>query len=237
MRRLLAPAVAGLSMIAVAACADEPAAEAVSIMPIGDSLTNRVGASTYRCYLDQMLHRAGVEFDFVGELNSPADTYTCPTEFDRDHEGISGATISQRAGPALDSVERLQPDVALVLLGANDIGGQQAPNEVAEELASFVQDLQNAQPDVAILVAQLPPCRSSSEWCQENWPAYNDEIATFARLSTDRSPVIVVDMFTDSPLEYIVDSVHPNDAGGEEMARRWMTALVDSGSVSAVDGS
>jgi hypothetical protein len=68
---------------------------------------------TYRCYLDEMLTEAGVEFDFVGAFTQPAIACTCSTEFDRDHEAVSGATINARAGPALESVELLQPDVAL----------------------------------------------------------------------------------------------------------------------------
>jgi lysophospholipase L1-like esterase len=122
-------------------------------------------------------------------------------------------------------------------LGANDIIGHELPSAVADELATFIQDLQSAHPDLAVLVAQYPPCRSSSEWCQQDWPAYNREIASFARLSTDRSSVIVVDMCTGFSLDDLGDSVHPNDAGDEEMASRWMSALSDSGVLEAASGT
>jgi hypothetical protein len=72
MRGVLASTVVGLSMITVPACSDRAPAEPMTIMPIGDSLTERVGASTYRCYLDEMLSAAGVDFDFVGVLTQPA---------------------------------------------------------------------------------------------------------------------------------------------------------------------
>ena len=78
-------------------------------MPVGSSTTERVGASTYRCYLDEMLSEAGVGFDFVGSLTQAASANTCPTVFDRDHEAVNGATIDIRAGPATESVELLQP--------------------------------------------------------------------------------------------------------------------------------
>ncbi len=235
--RSVLTAVLAASLVVGTACSDDPAAEPVTIVPIGDSLTERVGASTYRCHLDRMLRDAGVEFDFVGSLTQSADAYTCATEFDRDHEGVSGATIDQRSGPALETVEALQPDVALVLLGANDLIDQQDPSEVADELESFVGDLQTAQPDITILVGQLPPCGYSTGWCTQGWPAFNDEVASFGRLSTERSSVAVVDMFSDFDLDVLVDGVHPNDTGDEEMARRWMTALTASSAVGASSGA
>jgi hypothetical protein len=232
MRRLLAPTTLALSILAVAGCGSGSSSEPVTIVPIGDSLTERVAASTYRCYLDEMLDEAGVEFDFVGSLDQPANSYTCPTDFDRDHEAVSGASVDQRSGPALEAVELLAPDVALITLGANDVAGNQPGAEVADELESFVRDLQDVQPDMTILVAQNPPCSSSTAWCQEEWPALNEAIASFDGLSTDRSTVMSVDMFTDFSLDDL-EGVHPNDAGDEEMARRWMTALTESGVVEA----
>ncbi len=226
-----------LSLVVATACSDDPASEPVTIIPIGDSLTERVGANTYRCHLDRMLRDAGIEFDFVGSLSQPASSYTCPTEFDRDHEGVSGATIDQPPGAALETVESLRPDVALVLLGTNDLIGQQDPSEVAAELESFVRELQTAQPDITIIVGQLPPCGYSSGWCQDGWPAFNDEVASFGRLSTDRSTVAVADMFSGFDLDDATGGAgHPNDAGDEEMARRWMTALVSSGAIDPPGG-
>lgn len=219
-------------MIVVPACGDDSSAEPVTIIPIGDSLTERVGTINYRCYLDAMLNEAGVEFDFVGSLTSgAAEEYNCATEFDLDHEAVNGASIDTRAEPATESVELLQPDVALVLLGGNDVNSQ-SPDEAADELASLVEDLQAAQPDITILVAQYSPCRSSAAWC-ENMPPFNEAIASFASLSTERSSVMVVDMFTDFSLDGLQDAVYLNDAGAEEMARRWMAALTDSGAIEA----
>lgn len=207
--------------------------EPLTIMAIGDSFTDRLKASTYRCYLDQMLNEAGVSFDFVGANSPPASNYTCPTEFDTDHEARSGASIDDRAGPAIESVGLLGPDVALVLLGAGDIRLDRQPvDEAADELASFVEDLQATSPDITILVTQLMPCVSTEAACQEGWPAFNDAIASLRRLSTDRSTVTVVDMYTGFSLDDLLpDGFHPNDAGDQEMAGRWMRALQEAGAV------
>lgn len=49
----------------------EAEAAALTIMPIGDSITSgETGWSTYRCYLDGMLNDAGVSFDFVGSKSA-----------------------------------------------------------------------------------------------------------------------------------------------------------------------
>jgi len=122
--------------------------------------------------------------------------------------------------------------VTLVLLGAGDIRLDGQPvNEVVDELVSFIEDLQATSPDITILVAQLMPCNSTETACQELWPAFNDAIASFGRLSTDRSSVTVVDMYTGFSLDDLPDGFHPNDAGDQEMARRWMKALQEAGVV------
>ena len=230
-------AVASIGALALVGCDDQSSdSEPVSIIAIGDSNTDRAGAATYRCYLDQMLTEAGVPFDFVGGENpTSAILYDCPTEFDMDHEAAFGGRINEIADPALASVEALQPDVALVLLGGNDLRFQ-TRDDAPNELASFVEDLQAASPDLTILVAQLLPCvpdwRTAEERCEEFTPAFNEAIASFGELSTATSTVTVVDMHTGFSVDLISDDgVHPTDAGDEEMARRWMAALAESGAI------
>jgi lysophospholipase L1-like esterase len=167
----------------------------------------------------------------VGSLTQAASANSCPTVFDRDHEAVDGATIDTRAGPATESVELLQPDVVLLLLGGNDLR-RQPVDEVADELESFIGDMQAASPDVAVFVAQLPPCRTALT-ASEGIPALNEAIASFSRLSTEQSLVTVVDMNTDFSVEDLADSRHPNDAGDQEMARRWMAAMLDADVIAA----
>ncbi len=217
--------------------ADGVVGEPLTLIAIGDSTTDRSGgAATYRCYLDQMLTEAGVSFDFVGSRNpTRVESYGCPTEFDMDHEAASGADIASRAGPALASVETLQPDVALVMIGSANLDRGEPVDEVADELAAFVADLQAASPDLTILVAQELPCVPNEYRrgrCEEIGPAFNETIATFGELSTATSTVTVVDMHTDFSLnDFLPDGMHTTDAGDEEMARRWMAALAESGAV------
>lgn len=225
---------AGSLVLLVPACGDdsEESARPLTIMPIGDSITSgETGWSTYRCYLDGMLNEAGVSFDFVGRQSEPfgGDPYGCPNPFDHDHEGWWGRKVDDLIDDVTASVEVLQPDVALVHLGTNDLYYLEGPVETAEELESFITGLQAVSPDITILVAQIIPCDRTSQDCADDLPAFNDIIASFASLSTDRSLVAVVDMETGFSLGDLRDPWHPADAGDEIIASRWMTALQEAG--------
>ena len=223
-------------LLIVSACGDASTtatAPSLTIMPIGDSITSgETGWSTYRCYLDGMLRDAGVSFDFVGRQSAPYRTgqYGCPVVFDQDHEGWWGYTVDQVIDSGVTaSVEDLQPDVALIHLGTNDLYYSQGPASTAEELESFITGLQAVSPDITILVAQIIPCDEGRAYCSDDLPAFNDLIASFASLSTDGSSVIVVDMETGFSLDDLRDPWHPTDTGDEIMASRWMEALQDAG--------
>jgi lysophospholipase L1-like esterase len=98
--------------------------------------------------------------DFVGSLSEPPDgePYGCPVVFDQDHEGWLGYRVEQVIDEVTPRVEVLQPDVALIHLGTNDLSQRQGPVGTAEELESFVTGLQAAVPDITVLVAQIIPC-------------------------------------------------------------------------------
>ena len=211
---------------------------ALTIMPIGDSITqSETGAPSYRCFLDTMLHARGVSFDFVGSRQTPfgGDPYRCPREFDPDHEGYWGGEINQAVRNVTPNVERLQPDVALIHLGTNDIGRGDTPGDAANELGSFISGLQATQPEITILVAQLIPCdidegnNSYAAFCAEAIPAFNEAVADLSELSTATSTVSVVDMYTGYDPTHFRDALHPSDEGYVFMAERWLEALVKAG--------
>lgn len=204
----------------------------LTIMAIGDSITSgSTGWATYRCYLNGALDDAGVSFEFVGRYSAPhgGGPYGCPIVFDEDHEALWGAHIQHVIDDVTASVEVLQPDVALVHLGTNDLSHGQRPGETADELGSFVTGLQAVSPDITIMVAQIIPCDTPAGWCTEAFSAFNDAVASFVGLSTDESSVIVVDMETGFGLSDLRDGLHPTDAGDEIMASRWMAALQEAG--------
>jgi hypothetical protein len=227
-------------LLIVSACGDTATtatAPSLTIMPIGDSITSgETGWSTYRCYLDGMLRDAGVSFDLVGSQDLPygGGQYECPAEFDSDHEGYWGAQVSDVVGYTTQVVESLQPDIALIHLGTNDIAFGVTVDETAARLEEFIVGLQAVNPDITILVAQIIPCDTEqanvffADRCAEELPMFNDAIASFAELSTGDSSVMVVDMETGFSLDDLLDEWHPTEAGDEIIARRWMTALKDA---------
>jgi hypothetical protein len=215
------------------------AASAITIMHMGEGLTQgEVGVSTYRCFLDMMLHDAGVAFDFAGSRNEPqdgdVDDYGCPTDFDQDHEAwfraVAGSMETQKMA---ESAEALQPDVALIYLGGTDVWHQEDPVGASERLALFITGLQAANPDITLLVASLIPCRTPLPWCVEGYPAFNDAIASFGSLSTDESRVLFVDMTTGISTDLLrSNNLSFTDEGDEMMAGRWMAALEELGVIS-----
>ena len=211
------------------------AASPVTIMPMGDSITQGVRSwGTYRCYLDAMLRDAGIPFDFVGTRSETyaGGPYGCPTDFAQDHEGYWGSAIDRLSALATPSVETLQPDVALIHIGTNDLIYGHGPSTTAKDLESFIAGLQAVGPDITILVAQVIPCTEPLPYCSDDLPALNDAIGSFGNLSTNESAVIVVDMETDFDLDDLRDPWHPTDAGDELIAGRWMAALEESGVIS-----
>lgn len=215
------------------------AASLITIMHVGEGLTQgEVGNSTYRCFLDMMLHDAGVVFDFVGSRHEPmdgdVDDYGCPTDFDQAHEAWFGAVAGgMETEKMTESVEALQPDVALIYLGGDDVWQQEDPVGASERLALFITGLQDVNPDITLLVASLIPCRTPLPWCVEGYPAFNDAIASFGNLSTEESTVMVVDMTTGVSTDLLrSNNLSFTDAGDELMAGRWMAALEESGVIS-----
>jgi lysophospholipase L1-like esterase len=200
------------------------------MMPIGDSITQgSAGWQTYRCHLDELLTTAGVAFDFVGGRSLPdgGGEYGCPRPFDTDHEGRWGRRIEEVIPDVTAAALLLQPDVALIHLGTNDILQGQGAADTASELATLVEELRSARSDVVVLVAQIIPCEPSfGTMCSSDLPDFNAFVRELAsKLSTTQSPVIAVDMATGFFLDDLRDGVHPTDAGDLVLAERWFEAL------------
>ena len=206
----------------------------ITIMPIGDSITQgAAGWATYRCYLDRMLTEAAVPFDLAGGLTDPfgGQPYGCATEFDTDHEGRWGWRADEVIAPVVASAQALQPDVALIHLGTNDVLQGQDNAGTLGDLRDLIAGIQAVSPATTLLVAQIIPCDAPQ--CATAVPALNDGIAGLTDLSTNQSPVIVVDMATGFSLDGLRDGVHPTDAGDEFIAGRWMEAMRQQGLIGA----
>jgi lysophospholipase L1-like esterase len=137
---LISVALAGVVCIAAPARA---AINLGNIMPLGDSITEGIGAvDGYRLPLYNLLHNNGYTFTFVGDQNTNSDA-SLTSIGQGQHEGISGYVIQNLgASPGdpgkfippftptngvLDELNnvmgpgKIAPDYILLLIGSNDI--------------------------------------------------------------------------------------------------------------------
>jgi hypothetical protein len=200
------------------------AAEPVTIMPLGDSITQ--GNQTMDSYRRPLFHKltdAGYQFRFVGSEKS---NFTGPPphpDFQQDNEGHFGWKITDVLAKLDGWLDKNNPDIVLLHLGTNDNG---QPNRTADaiiaDIGTMVDILRKHNPKVKILLAQL----------MTNWGdlvEVNRRIPELAkRKSTATSPVIVVDQVTGFDIrkdQDTVDGCHPNASGEEKMAAKWFAAL------------
>jgi lysophospholipase L1-like esterase len=193
------------------------------IMPLGDSITEgRSGDATWRYWLQKSLEREGCVVDFVGSRRGVLQGAPRFSDFDPDHEGHWGWTTAEVRAEIDRWAEAAKPDVVLLHLGTNDLGGE--PERTAANLAAIVASLRRASPAVEIYLARLIPLAGASADVMKRT---NDAISRLAaEIDRPGSRVIVVDQHTGfDPRTDNYDGVHPNESGERKMAGRWLEAL------------
>ena len=221
----------------------------IKILPLGDSITHaEINRASYRYFLWKKLIDAGVNFDFVGSMNTQLDTYSkgdTPQpdyngkSFDKDHEGHFAWEVNHiwggrnpnnntGSGSLSEWMQSYDFDIALVHLGTNDAFMGQDNNQTAFEIQAIIEKLREDNPNVVTLLAKVIPTAkgereaASVEQLASLIPALADQ------MNTDESPVILVDMFAGFDVnELTYDGVHPNEKGEMEMAERWFNAIMD----------
>ncbi len=207
----------------------------VRVLPLGDSLTKgstqtpaESSHPTYRYWLWQQI--GGEDVDFVGSWTSP----NFPYSYDQDNEGhggymtdgiLNGVAVDPKQGKLSLWLEEYDFDVALVMLGTNDVLNNVPTADTIRNLEGIIAELRKDNPRAVILLAQIPP----TSILRPNLIALNAAIPDVAtRLSTPDSPVITVDMFTG--YDGVRDNqpptgIHPGESGEKKIAARWSAAL------------
>ena len=207
----------------------------VRILLVGDSVTQgSAGDWTWRYRLWQHLRDTGTAVDLVGprndvyDFNVPAfgsQAYADP-RFDRDHAARWGMTFSGQDVPIQQLVRRYRPDVVVEMLGLNDLVMEhRRPRLVIRSARAFVRDARAADPDVDVVLAELP-----QTW-DTGVQVYDDALGALARsLSTHASRVV-----TARPLDPFVqrvdtwDPAHPSASGEVKIAAGVSDALAGLG--------
>lgn len=202
----------------------------VNIVPLGDSITrgssNDDGHShgTYRYWLWKHLQESGYDVDFVGSTDQPH----LPYDFDQDHEGHSGYRACDFVTDARlkNLLSGYSPDIALVLIGTNDVMTGVPAESTIQNLDAIVDTLREKNQNIVILLGTVIP----REGYLDEQRTLNSAMVRLAeRKSTTASPVMAVDQFSgydchddSQPTIYL----HPNDCGDQKIADRFYTALL-----------
>lgn len=211
----------------------------IRILPLGDSIT-QCGATrgSYRYYLWIKLVETGIDFDFVGSLNSsggikPDRPAYYDRSFDPDHEGHPGWSADHilhglpgnKSQKLSEWLKAYTPDIALVHLGSNDAGHSESTTGTASELKQIIQVLRDDNPNVIVLLAKLIPSAHSPTNVRID--ELNERMDAIAKeMSAAASPVIVVDQSSGFDAETdTYDGTHPNMSGERKMADKWFEAL------------
>ncbi|MFI6528470.1 FG-GAP-like repeat-containing protein [Streptomyces uncialis] len=184
----------------------------LTVMPLGDSITQGAGSSTrssYRAALWPRLQPRTPALDFVGSQKHGqlADT---------DHEGHSGWLIEGLSANIDSWLATARPNVVLLHIGTNDMDRDHQVATAPARLAALIDQITTASPDTAIVVASLVP--STSAAVQSRINTYNAEIPGIvaARQAQGRKIAHVgMGSLTTADLR---DRLHPNDAGYVKMA-------------------
>lgn len=218
----------------------------VRILPLGDSITQGGRSDreeyTYRLPLQRLLVNAGVNFDFIGSLNTGLErgarwpNVAPGVRFDPDHEGHYG----WRTAEVRDQLQAwLQfyspPNIALIHLGTNDQNAaDRATSEaeanrlltgaIVEPLKDIIRMLRARNPRIVILVGHLNFDHEAAQAIRRLVEAMA------ARLSTQDSPIVTVHHYrgfiaAPGAGSDTFDWLHPTPRGQEKMAIAWFNAM------------
>ena len=209
------------------------------IVPLGDSLTRGGGDSddgdvhpTYRYWLWEKLKENGYDVDFVGSTTSPSfPGYS----FDRGTEGHGGYTIGGivdgvgEGGKLSSWLKGYRPDIALVLIGTNDVLWNTPMEKRFTNLDRLVDTLRDRNPGVVIFIGKLPPTGSSVRNEGQGLIEFNRKLPGWASgASTSASPVRVVDLYSgyDGRADNQASRyIHPDESGEKKIAARFYSAI------------
>lgn len=223
------------------------AAHPIKIMPIGDSITDDCEVNgAWRQYLQPLLTSNGIPFIFVGRQTSSR----IPGFTQLHHEGYCGAVIAfpgvyaahqysltdnylQKIVPDALAIATNVPDIALILIGANDIGRGRDPNFVAtNDMPNLLNLIFSNAPNANVILAKITSLESANILgygsYATNVPIYNAALQTMVnqRRALGQN-VSLADMYSvvDYNTMFMTDHVHPNTLGLKAVAAEWLARI------------
>ncbi len=206
---------------------------AVTLMPVGDSITmGRSDRPSWRYPFQNRTRDLGCRFDMVGTEDQWADGI--PTsgynEYDHHHQSVGGRTTQQSAQAVIPVAPAFQPDLVLIHTGTNDITKDVPRETTLSELRRMLRALVEARPDVQIYLAEIIPAGPARA---DATAEYNTQVREIAEdFAAQGTQIRTVDMFTGwdhVTMTVKEENIHPNQAGAEFIANRWIEALQADG--------
>ena len=211
---------------------------ATTIMPLGASRVegNRPEYESFRYPLWERLVESGQQVNFVGTRCDEAEYPEVNNlSFDQDHQGTGGWTSGQIREALPGWLEELgAPDIVILSApGGNDALEGRSFDDAVANVNAIIDRLQEANPDVTILIEQIAPTHSDMLDDDSNLSNFlsrmQAEVPTIATDQTSASSqVLAVDVATDFTNAYLVeDQVHYNEAGASFVADKHYAVLED----------
>lgn len=206
--------------------------DAVRLMPAGDSITAGSSSAphqqgTWRLPLYDRLTADRTGATYVGPYTDHPgpNGYLRPGGWPHGSCAVSGWRADQLAAEIGQAVDDYTPAVLMVLVGVNDLNQGATPETVAARLESVLVNARAVDPDLHVLVAEIPPTDRTGG---PQVAAYNALVRGLAESMDDPDGVrtIAVDCHTGySIADHHYDGLHPNQAGERLIAGRFGDAL------------
>ncbi len=191
-----------------------------TILALGDSITQGGGSrfDSYTAPLWSLLYAEGYAFDFIGPKSFTARTGAVK------NCGFSGRNV-EFLDSKIDSLYRKYPaDIVLIHAGHNHFIEEKPVDGMIKAHRSIISKIRAINPDVKILVAQVITSGKLPKYSYI--PEFNDRLAEMVRdIASDNVRLVNVAEGFDWQRHTISDKVHPNRAGAEHIAGRFMAAL------------
>ena len=203
------------------------------IMPLGASRVEgaRPVFESYRYELWKQLVDGGWEFDYIGTRDDKSSYPNYASQsVDNDHAGRGGGTSGQILDGLPGWIDHTgAPDIVLFSSpGGNDALQNLSYSDAVDNINSIIDVLQEANPNITIIMEQLAPARS--ELMTGDLANYFDQLQTDViqiaqDQTTSTSSVLLVDMATGFNDSYLADDVHYNEAGAIFIANQYYNKL------------
>ncbi|MGA2751367.1 MAG: GDSL-type esterase/lipase family protein [Verrucomicrobiota bacterium] len=222
----------------------------IRILPAGDSITDDCEVEgAWRRPLEPLLDSNHIPFIFIGRnVSTAVQPYFTKTR----HEGYCGAVVAPPGvyGPvysyaeannytektisdALKTTAVANPNVVLVLIGANDIGRGRDPYHTAYiDMTNLLNLILTNVPTANVIFTKITSLSNASlgyGTYSTNVPIYNNALEQMVNQKrAEGMNVTLADMFSVNPYGtayYMSDHLHANAAGLTNIAREWFTRI------------